>query len=86
MLSTGTMFIFSELDDDGLEITVCVPDSSTYEDYPRGVSAIVDTLSALERRPKEAVWADLLAEHAPAPTPNGTPPATVPESPTQPLA
>lgn len=78
---SGEMFVFEELDDGGEEITVFVPKHAEYEDYPHGVSSAVDTLAAIERRPKEAVWDDLSATAVPAATPTpspSAPPADVP--------
>ena len=60
----GEMFVYEELADDGDEFTVFVPSHDLWEDYRYRVADIVDTLSVLERRPKEAVWADLDATAA----------------------
>lgn len=76
----GAMFVFEEPADDGQPITVFVPSSSevTHIHYPLAVSAVVDTVSGIEERPKEAVWADLGATAAPNIPPTPTLPATPP--------
>lgn len=86
MPPVGALYEFEKLSDDNQPITLFAPASAHYDDYALRVSDLLDTLTPVERRPREAVLADLLAENAPAPAANGTPPATVPESPAQPLA
>jgi len=84
---TGRTFEFERLSDDGQPITVFVPGLAVYEDYPRGVSDVIDTVSAVERRSKDAVRADLLATNtAPATSPDATKAESVPDAATQPLA
>ncbi len=84
--ATGEMFVFEEPADDGGEITVFVPKHQEYFDYPHGVSSAVDTLVWIERRPKEAVWADLNATVAPAAEAGAVAPApTTPTSPVDPV-
>jgi hypothetical protein len=56
---SGEMFVFKELDDDGEEITVFVAKHPDYDDYRQRVADVVETLAWIERRPKDAVWADL---------------------------
>ena len=55
----GTMFVFDDKDDGGKAITLFVPASNTLDDYPLRVADVVDTVAAVERRPKDAVWSDL---------------------------
>ena len=81
----GVMFEFERLSDDNQQITVFVPAHTEFDDYPLRVSDIVDTLAPVERRSKDAVWADLLAENAPAATTTGNLPA-VSETSVQPQA
>ncbi|MFO0825797.1 MAG: hypothetical protein U0792_22205 [Gemmataceae bacterium] len=85
MPPVGALFEFEKLSDDNQPITLFAPASAHYDDYALRVSDLLDTLTPVERRPREAVLADLLAENAPAATPNGNLP-TVPETPIQPRA
>lgn len=59
ILGSGEMFVFKKLDDDGEEITVFVPIHDVYDDYRQRATEIVETLSWIERRSREVVWADL---------------------------
>jgi hypothetical protein len=79
----GEMFVFEEPADDGDQITVFVPSHDLWDDYRQRAVEVVDTLAAIERRTKEAVWADLCGTTAVASTPAA--PAPAPPTPTDPV-
>lgn len=54
----GVVFDYRDVDDDGNPITVFVP-ARPADDYPLRVADVVDTVSAVEGRTRDAVEADL---------------------------
>jgi hypothetical protein len=79
----GEMFVHEVPADDGGQITVFVPIHDIWDDYRQRAVEIVDTLSFVERRPKEAVWVDLCGTTAVAGTPSTS--APTPAAPTDPV-
>ncbi|MCE9566113.1 MAG: hypothetical protein K8U57_29175 [Planctomycetes bacterium] len=81
------MFVFCELSDDGLPITVYVPAAAEIPHFSLRVSDAIDTVAAIEERSKDSVRADMVAA-SPTPATSPTRPLTigVADSPTQPLA
>lgn len=62
----GVLFDYRDADDDGNPITVFVP-TRPADDYPLRVADIVDTVSAVEGRARDAVETDLARCAGPIP-------------------
>ncbi|MFO0826301.1 MAG: hypothetical protein U0792_24815 [Gemmataceae bacterium] len=81
----GTMYQAAILSDDNEPLTVFAPAHEEFDDYALRVSDILDSLTVLERRSRDVIRAEMLAEKTTAAAPNGSLPA-VSEAPPQPLA
>jgi hypothetical protein len=71
MKQPGVVYVYHQLTDSGEPVELFVPHFVPHidevSDFATSVLAVVETVEALERRDREAVFADMLATTAPTP-------------------